>query len=112
MLTDERMQELQAANAALTAALHLWRHWYAERMTLSTDEEEARLLAAASATLDALVPNTARDRLALERATVRALRKRVADVAHVEPGVPCTCPQCERDRELLAQWAALGVEAT
>ena len=108
MLTDEEAQELQAANAALRRALELWRHWYADRRVLSQGESDKCLAAAAIATLDALTTGTSGARLALERATMQALRQRVAERSHADA---CDCPRCERDRGILAQWAALGGEA-
>ena len=101
MDTDERMQELQAANAALRVALgrcpipgepsmySQYIEWYNNvRLPALTADPTGRL--------------------ALERATVQALRERVAGTPR---GFACVCDRCKRDRELLAQWDALGLEA-
>jgi len=121
MLTDEQAQELQAANVALRQALERYaksEHWR-KLFWPGTGDVAWEYIPALPGDVDpgiharcTLANNQVEhDRLALERATVRALRQRLADVAHVEPEVPCTCARCERDRALLAQWAVLGVEA-
>ena len=116
MMTDEEAQELQAANAAMFAMLLRveWpRKHPSEWGRCPICHACAPVGHAVGCDLEAMIEaGVGRPRLALERATVQALRERVADVAHVEPGVACTCARCERDRELLAQWAALGVEGT
>ena len=109
MLTDEQAQELQAANAALTAVLDLWRRWYMEQADEAAQQSIERLRGIFSLTLGALGSSTPHARLALERATVRSLRERVALISDA---MACTCKRCQQDRELLAQWAALGLEAT
>jgi len=106
-----QLAEAQAGNAAMRQALEAWERYVMHPKRHSSPSDAWRTaMRAHRAAIGA--SHDARERLALERATVQALRKRVADVAHVEPGAPCTCPQCERDRALLAQWDALGLEGT
>ena len=108
MLTDEQAQELQAANAALRAALDSQKRVLADHLhsdTLLCRQDLERLIQQSEAVLAA---DAGRARLALERATVKALQERV----HGEEAYGCHCKQCRRDRELLAQWDALGVEGT
>ena len=123
MLTDEQAQELQAANAAMMAVaeksklaltgtymIHPSGRVTCSECRQSVDKHASTCSTgeALAAIKSALADPTAHTRLALERATVQALRERVKMISEVQA---CDCPRCERDRGILAQWEALGVEA-
>ena len=107
MLTHEEAQELQAQVATFRFVLEwMRREACPDTATRDWPTADEQLQAFVDTAEIVLSDDTARDRLALERATVQALRERV----RTSP-TWCECPQCKRDRPLLAQWAALELEA-